>query len=92
MVWTDLDVLVVDIDESIGGVIGMDLLTSGWLDAILSSGEDGYLEKVTFDFRGSGEDWAMLLDINPDLDVVLPEPASLALLALGAISLLRRRR
>ena len=35
LVWTDLEWLVVDIADGVDGVLGSDLLTSGWIEAFL---------------------------------------------------------
>jgi hypothetical protein len=71
LVWTDLTVGVLDIDASISGVLGMELLTSGWFQKVLfGAGPDGYIEQVHFDFRAADQmQGTMFLDINPDLDV-----------------------
>jgi len=68
LAWDTLELIVLDIDPSLDGVVGSDLLTSGWLGA-LWVGDDGYLNQVHFDLRnmpgGNGE---LLLDVNPALD------------------------
>lgn len=70
LVWTNLEVGVLDIDPSIQGIFGMDFLTSGWLNAVFGGSGTGFLSKVHFDFRNSdnmtGE---MLLDVYPGHDV-----------------------
>jgi len=77
LVWTDLEVLVLDIDPSIDGIMGMDLLASGWGEALLEAlmgGTDlqGYFRQVHFDFGGGiGLPGAMALDLRADLDQVL---------------------
>jgi hypothetical protein len=82
--WTDLLVGVLDIDESIGGVFGMDFLTAGWADAFLyeviceilpeacpPERPVGQLNGVHFDFRNMVNDrGTMVFDLNPTLDVV----------------------
>ena len=70
--WTDLNVLVIDIDPSISGVLGMELLTSGWLEKVLlGSGDGGYIEQVHLDFRDADQgNGTIFFDINPELDVV----------------------
>jgi hypothetical protein len=71
LAWTELEVLVVDVDESIAGIFGMDLLASGWLDVLFGYSDVGYIEQVHFDFLAAGSlAGTMLLDINPDLDDV----------------------
>ena len=81
LVWTNLTVGVLDIDASISGIFGMELLTSGWFQKVLfGTGPDGYLDQVHFDFRAADQmQGTMLLDINPDLDV----PASTAMVTFG---------
>jgi len=77
LVWTDLEVLVLDIDPSIDGIMGMDLLASGWGEALLEAllgGTDktGYFHEVHLDFLAAGElVGAMGLDLRDDLDQVL---------------------
>ena len=96
LVWTNLQLLVMEIHEEIDGIVGSDLLTSGWFGAVFAgSGEDGYIEKVHLDFRdfdtGPG---TIYFDLNPAVDHVTPEPSSLALLLVGTLLLaaqLRRR-
>jgi Aspartyl protease len=68
--WTDLQVGVLDIAPGIDGIFGMDLLTSGWLDALFG-GPDGFVSQVHFDFRDAANlQGAMLLDLNPSLNVL----------------------
>jgi hypothetical protein len=77
LVWTDLEVLVVDIDETVPGIIGMDLLTTGWMEPILAIllGEGdpnavGCFSQVHMDFLDAGSlSGSMLLDLDPDRDV-----------------------
>ena len=77
LVWTDLEVLVLDIDPSIDGIMGMDLLASGWGEALLAAMlglEDvtGYFQEVHLDFLAAGElVGEMVLDLREDLDQVL---------------------
>ena len=67
LAWTSPQLVVVDI-EGIDGIIGMDLLTSGWLDALFG-GPDGYILQIYLDFRQIENLTAtMYLDIRPDLD------------------------
>jgi hypothetical protein len=93
IVWTDVSLAVIDIDPAIGGVLGSDLLTSGYLDR-LGSGENGYFEQIHFDFTDAENmNGTMVLDLNPEFDnVISPEPATLTLLAFAAIPLLKRKR
>lgn len=70
--WTDLNVAVIDIDPAISGVLGMELLTSGWLEKVLfGGGDDGYIRQVHLDFRDAEQGAGTIyFDINPQLDVV----------------------
>ena len=81
--WRDVQVIGLDLDPSIDGVIGSDLLTAGLLETDLSSFDlqnllavgEGPIQQVHFDFRnldqptkdGTG---TMYLDLNPDFDRV----------------------
>lgn len=65
--WQNPQCVVVDI-ANIPGVLGMDLFTSGWLEALLG-GPDGYIETMYLDFREPHTLTAtMYLDINPALN------------------------
>ena len=80
LIWTDLTLPVLDIDPSINGIFGNDLLTSGWMLPVLESmlllepSEDhGYIDYVHFDFTDSDNlNGTMLLDLNPVYDNVIP--------------------
>ena len=78
LVWTDLQVVVVEIDPKIDGVFGSDLITSGWLEAAFGLGGSGYIDKVHFDFRNMpDENGTLLFDLNPSVDhVTFPPSAS----------------
>lgn len=76
-----LSVLVVDIHPDLDGVLGSDLLTSGWvdLDAILTGEEGdsnpGPVERAHFDFRqffDEGDAGKMYFDLSPSFDVLQP--------------------
>jgi hypothetical protein len=95
--WRELAPIILDIDPSIDGIFGSDLLTSGWLEPALQAmngevAENGPIEQIHFDFTPTDATASMVLDLNPVYDVVVPEPASLSLLALGGLAILRRRR
>jgi autotransporter-associated beta strand protein len=67
--WTGLEVGVLDIDPQVAGVIGMDLLSSGWLNAFLFGGQ-GSLSQLNFDFRNSANlTGDLLIDVDPSHDV-----------------------
>jgi len=89
LILTDVSVGVVNIDASIPGVFGSDMLTSGYL----TDPDGGYIEQIHLDFTDSDNlNGMMYLDLNPAHDNVIPEPAMLALLVCGAMALARRRR
>ncbi|MFW6114248.1 MAG: trypsin-like serine protease, partial [bacterium] len=73
LVWTDLQWLILDILEGLDGVIGFDLMTSGWVEAFSVEGQSGYFMDAQLDFR----DWAAAgtgtvhLDLNPEMNVVI---------------------
>ncbi|MGC9453497.1 MAG: retropepsin-like aspartic protease [Phycisphaerae bacterium] len=90
---TDVPILVYDIHESIPGVLGCEVLTSGWTATAFSGGPPGYIEQAHFDFRDADQlTGELLLDLNPDVDVVIPEPATAVLLACGWLWVLKRRQ
>ena len=93
LVWTNMAALVVDIDPSIAGLLGSDLLTSGWINALVG-GEDGYLEHVHVDLTDAvNKNGSLVFDLNPTLNIVIPEPStSWLLLCAGAMVVRRRRR
>jgi hypothetical protein len=74
--WSGMHVGVLDIDESIAGVLGMDVITSGWLSKfLLGTGPDGYLQQVHFDFQDAENfNGTMIIDVTPALDIVLGSP------------------
>ena len=75
LIWRDLTLPVYDIDPSIAGIFGCELLTSGWFEGVFATGEFGYIEQVHLDFRDPGSmTGAMLLDLNPDYDNVTDPP------------------
>jgi len=63
LVWTDASVIVLDIHPDIKGIVGSDLLTSGWINAFYG-GSDGYIDKVQLDFRALD-----LLGNDPNTDL-----------------------
>ena len=75
LAWSDLEVLVVDVDPRVQGVVGMDILASGWTEPVLeamfggSSGSSGYFHEIHFDFRQAGALLgSMLVDLDPSRD------------------------
>ncbi len=83
LVWTNLEWLVLDIatpgeGTSLDGVLGSDLLTSGWFHAFFSPGQpDGYINQLHMDFRDMETTGTSKVhfDLNPDVDnVILPGP------------------
>ena len=76
LIWTNVTVAIADIDPSIVGIFGNDLLTSAYLDN-LGVG-NGYIVQVHFDFTDSDNlNGVMYLDLNPDYDNVIPGPEML---------------
>jgi hypothetical protein len=113
----DIEVAVIDIPGlDIGGILGMNILSTGYLAPALenllgadglgdindflfedSSGPDvsditqfGAFLTATFDLRDI-DSAELILEVNPDLHQVAPEPTSAALMLVG-VALLRRRR
>ncbi|NBV45507.1 MAG: hypothetical protein EBR86_07670 [Planctomycetia bacterium] len=72
LVWSNLLWLVADIAPGIDGVFGFDNMTSGWIDAVFSSGGAGYLLQSHLDFRGwdATGHGKIHFDLNPDLAAV----------------------
>ena len=65
LVWTDLELVVYDIDPAIPGIFGSDLLTTGWIRAVFETRDGGAFTHVHLDFR-SDDDARLVLDVNPD--------------------------
>ena len=74
----------------------IDLAGLNFLDFLEPAGEtpeSGYMQQVHFDFNNSGQmSGAMVFDVAGEYDNVIPEPATICLLVIGATSLLNRRR
>ncbi len=73
MSWTDLQWLVLDIADGLDGVIGFDLMTSGWIEAFAVNGQSGSIMQAQLDFlqwstSGLG---AVHLDLNPEISQVI---------------------
>ncbi len=76
MKWSDLNVGVLDIDPQIAGVIGIDVLSNGWLDALFGTG-NGDLSKFHFDFRNAANMTGdLLLDVDPSHDMAISSDGS----------------
>jgi autotransporter-associated beta strand protein len=76
MKWHDLNVGVLDIDPQIAGVLGIDVLSNGWLNAFLGGG-NGNLSMFHFDFRNvANMTGDLLLDVDPSYDVVTSTDSS----------------
>jgi hypothetical protein len=73
IVWTDLQWLVLDIAEGLDGVMGFDLMTSGWIEAFAIDGQSGYIMQAQLDFREIGTEGTGLvhLDLNPEVSQVI---------------------
>ncbi len=65
IVWTDLELVVYDIDPAIEGIFGSDLLTTGWIRAVFDTRDGGAINQVHLDFRNDDEA-QLVLDINVD--------------------------
>lgn len=86
LVWnleSSLSVAIVDIHPAIDGVLGSDLLTSGWFN-LFEIGEGsslGPLQQVHFDFRqlfAEGDTGKVYFDLTPEFDVVqVPDPGGM---------------
>ncbi len=73
LVWDSVQVLVLDIDEEIDGVLGADVLTSGWVDLFSTTPDTGPIKKVSFDFTeffSEGDHGSLVLDLDPTYDLV----------------------
>lgn len=73
LVWNSVQVLVLDIDPEIDGVLGSDVLTSGWVDLLGTSTDTGPIQKVLFDFTqlfAEGDPGSLALDLDPTYDIV----------------------
>ncbi len=78
LTWTDFQFAVLDIHPTIAGVLGMDLLTSGWLNKLFcASTDDGYIERVHFDFLDADQlAGNMVLDLNSERGEIFSEPST----------------
>lgn len=76
LAWTGLDWVVFDIYEGIDGVIGSDILVSGWLQALLIAGQSGWVDQTQLDFRemSTTGEGTVFLDVNAARDVVITPP------------------
>ncbi|MCC7147303.1 MAG: PEP-CTERM sorting domain-containing protein [Phycisphaeraceae bacterium] len=72
LIWTDVLAGVLDLG-GLDGVLGMNVLTSGYLGSIFGDPSEPYLEQVVLDFRQENA-WNMRLDLNPAVNVVTPNP------------------
>ena len=72
LTWSELQWLVADIAPGIDGVFGFDNMTSGWIDAVFSSGGAGAILQSQLDFRGWDETGSgkIYFDLNPDIVAV----------------------
>ena len=91
LAWSNLQVGVLDLSvpggPTIGGVFGMDFLTSGWAAKILpillgepGSSENGYFDNVYLDYRNSSSGTGTIIfDVDPSHDTPAPpDPNSLS--------------
>ncbi len=73
LIWTDVAVIILEIDPRIDGVFGSDFLTSGWFEAFLFGEGDGFLQQAQLDFREADQLRGVLaLDITAALDTPAP--------------------
>ncbi|BCX49609.1 hypothetical protein HAHE_35170 [Haloferula helveola] len=73
LAWTGVAVIILEIDPRIDGIFGSDLLTSGWIEAFLLGGGDGFIQQAQLDFLESDDHRGfMMLDITPALDTPAP--------------------
>jgi hypothetical protein len=78
LVWKEFEVLVLDIAPGIDGIIGMDLLQTGWTSRAFgdSTADPGAINLIYFDFRDIADDTAeMIFYLHPDMDAVLNNDA-----------------
>ncbi|MFV2069061.1 MAG: hypothetical protein ACC645_19005, partial [Pirellulales bacterium] len=73
LVWDSVQVLVLDIHPDIDGVLGADVLSSGWVDLFADSPDTGPIKQVLFDFtqfQVEGDRGSLVLELDPDYDLV----------------------
>jgi hypothetical protein len=73
LAWNSNLVLVLDIHPEIDGVLGSDVLTSGWVDLFSTSPDTGPIKQVLFDFtqfQVEGDHGSLLLELDPTYDLV----------------------
>lgn len=96
VVWPNVDVMIMDLGSldpnGLDGVFGMNLLVPAWS---LHDGHasPGYFDTIVFDVTGGdpNDPLGYFGEVRLFSDMV-PEPATLSLLAIGACALLKRRR
>lgn len=68
--WESLTMAVLEISPRIDGVVGMDLMHSGWTDGALGGTSSGAIQRVFYDFRNCGSlTGEMVLDLSPSWDL-----------------------
>jgi hypothetical protein len=78
LAWQEFEVIVLDIAPGIEGIIGMDLLQTGWTSRAFgdTSADPGAIDHIYFDFRDIADDTAeMICYLNPFADAVLNNDA-----------------
>ena len=73
LIWDSVQVLVLDIHPDIDGVLGADVLTSGWVDLFDTSPDTGPIKQVLFDFtqfQVEGDRGSLFLELDPSHDLV----------------------
>jgi hypothetical protein len=69
LVWTNVQMILLDIDDAISGIISCAPLTSGYFEPLIwGTGEYGCFEQIHLDWTGQGAG-TMYLDVNPVYDV-----------------------
>ena len=74
LVWNAAQVLVLDIHPDIDGVLGSDVLTSGWVDILNPTPGTGPIKQVHMDFSqffAEGDTGQLHLDLDTGFDTVL---------------------
>ncbi len=78
LVWKEFEVIVLDIAPGIDGIVGMDLLHSGWMNKALgdTTADPGMINHIYLDFRDISDDTAeMICYLHPNMDAVLNNDA-----------------
>ena len=74
LVLTDLTVGIIDV-PGIGGIFGMNILTSGYVPGFFEEGVVGYFETALMDFASANK--TLTLSLNPNFEVMTDSPRRL---------------